>query len=248
MIRLFRNNRFGLLNGNNFPRYLLYATGEILLVVIGIIIALMLDDWHDRRELEKERIQFVDALINDYRLDSAILVQYIERNIKIEQDLAEINDRAYQPRANLDTIISLAQHDYTPQYVYISNYNTATYKTIESTGKLELFDPSLRAEILKHYQYQNLSIENQKINAQSITRKVDEYTNSYKIGAGYIIQQGYLSNLSWEIENERDFVVLFTEMIGINRLVIEIWISQYRAMLEGTTEMIRLLQNHRDQG
>ncbi len=245
MIHLFRKDRLGMLTGNNITRYLLYATGEILLVVIGIIIALMLDDWHDRRELEKEKVQFIDALINDYKLDSIILVQYIERNTRIESNLREINNRAYQPLANLDTIISLAKHEYTPSYDYISNYNIATYKTIESTGKIELFDAALRAQILKHHQYQNLSIENQKINAQSIIRKVDEYTNKYKIGAGFTMSDGYLSNMSWDIEDEREFVVLFTEMIGINRLIIEIWVNQYRSMLEGTTEMIYLLENQR---
>jgi len=37
MIRLFRNIRHNLLSGNDYGRYIIYASGEILLVVIGIL-------------------------------------------------------------------------------------------------------------------------------------------------------------------------------------------------------------------
>jgi hypothetical protein len=237
-----RRIRFRSITRNSFSRYLLYATGEILLVVIGIIIALMLDDWHDRRVLEIEKKQYIKALINDYTLDSLMLADYIDRYIEIEHRFNKLNQRAYQPGANIDTIISIAQNDYIPESDFISFYNTTTLKTIESTGKIELFDSNLRVEILKHLQYQNLSIESQKNDAESINSKVDEYTNKYKIGSGSNTEGTYLHNISWKIENEREFVVLFTETIGINRLVAEFWINQYRSLLEETERMIELLR------
>ena len=242
MITLFRKIRRGQISSREFTHYLLYATGEIVLVVIGIIIAFMLDDWHDRRILEKEKRQFIDALINDYALDSMILEDYIERDKEIESQLSRLNERAYQKDANLDTIIYIAKHDYIPQFRYISSYNTTTFRTIEATGKIDLFDQELRAAILRHNQSQNLSIENQKIGAQSIVAKVDEYTNHFKIGGGFPIDDNYLINVSWNIENEREFVILFTEMIGINRMTVENWMNQYQDMLEETETMMNLLR------
>lgn len=240
-----RRIRFRSITRNRFGRYLLYAAGEILLVVIGIIIALMLDDWHDRRVLEIEKKQYIRALINDYTLDSLMLADYIDRYIEIEHQLNDLNIRAYQPGANLDTIISIAQNDYIPESDFISFYNTTTLKTIESTGKIELFDTNLRVEILKQFQYQNLIIESQKNDAESINSKVDEYTNKYKIGSGSNTKGTYLHTISWKIEDEREFVVLFTETIGINRLVAEFWINQYKSMLEETERMMALLREAR---
>ncbi|MGW8316521.1 MAG: hypothetical protein ACWGNV_13035 [Bacteroidales bacterium] len=241
MIKLLRGNRHQMVTENKFIRYIAYALGEIVLVVIGIIIAFMLDDWHVRRILEKEKQQYLEAMINDYTLDSLALADYIERGNNIERQLETLNERAYQPDANLDTLIAIA-HDYIPRYNYINTYNTTTLKTIESTGKFELFDMDLRARILKHYQYQNLIIEGQKLNVQSIVRKVDEYTDQYKIGGNRPEGKHYLLDLSWSIENERAFAVLFTEMIGINRMIIEEFINEYEDLLTKTEEMLVLLR------
>ena len=48
MLRFFRKIRQGLLPDNKFSKYLLYAIGEILLVVIGILIALQVSNWNEK--------------------------------------------------------------------------------------------------------------------------------------------------------------------------------------------------------
>ena len=49
MIRFFRQIRQRLLSGNKFSKYLLYAVGEILLVMIGILLALQVSNWNNER-------------------------------------------------------------------------------------------------------------------------------------------------------------------------------------------------------
>ena len=58
MIKFFRNIRKTLLSENKFSKYLLYAIGEIVLVVIGILIALSINNWNNSR-IEAEREQTV---------------------------------------------------------------------------------------------------------------------------------------------------------------------------------------------
>jgi hypothetical protein len=54
MIKFFRKIRQKLLEEGNLKRYLIYAFGEILLVVIGILIALQINNWNEgRKELAK---------------------------------------------------------------------------------------------------------------------------------------------------------------------------------------------------
>jgi len=59
MIKFFRNIRRKLLDEGNLKRYLIYAFGEILLVMIGILLALQVNNWNEERKdrrLEKEYI------------------------------------------------------------------------------------------------------------------------------------------------------------------------------------------------
>jgi hypothetical protein len=51
MLHFFRQIRQRLLTDNKFSKYLLYAVGEILLVVIGILVALQIDNWNEERKL-----------------------------------------------------------------------------------------------------------------------------------------------------------------------------------------------------
>ncbi len=55
MIKFFRNIRQNLLNEGKTTKYLKYAIGEIVLVVIGILIALQINNWNiNRLNIEKE--------------------------------------------------------------------------------------------------------------------------------------------------------------------------------------------------
>jgi hypothetical protein len=76
MLRFFRQIRQRLFTQNKFSKYLLYAVGEILLVVIGILIALQIDNWNEQRQ-EEERIksQLVN-LMRDFKGDRETL-QYV---------------------------------------------------------------------------------------------------------------------------------------------------------------------------
>ena len=71
MIKFFRRIRQRLLTENKFSKYLLYAIGEIILVVIGILIALSINNWNeDRKEslIEKNYLRRLLAdLENDYK-------------------------------------------------------------------------------------------------------------------------------------------------------------------------------------
>ena len=54
MITFFRRIRKGLLDGGNTSRYLVYAIGEIVLVVIGILIALQINNWNEGEKSKRE--------------------------------------------------------------------------------------------------------------------------------------------------------------------------------------------------
>ena len=63
MFNFLRKARSSLLRENRFYRYFLYAIGEILLVVVGILLALQINTWNqERQERAKEISQWQDAV------------------------------------------------------------------------------------------------------------------------------------------------------------------------------------------
>ena len=56
MIKFFRRIRQQLLTENKFSKYLLYAIGEIILVMVGILLALQVNNWNENRVLTKKEI------------------------------------------------------------------------------------------------------------------------------------------------------------------------------------------------
>ncbi len=77
MIKFFRKIRQKLLTENKFSKYLIYAIGEIILVVIGILIALQINNWN---EWKKDRVKEKEVMIN--------LAENLELNIEaLESDI-----------------------------------------------------------------------------------------------------------------------------------------------------------------
>jgi hypothetical protein len=85
MIKFFRKIRHKLLSENKFSKYLLYAIGEILLVVIGILIALKINNYNEsRKERNKEQIVLKnlkeDFLANQKIIDRSLAVHEYHMN------------------------------------------------------------------------------------------------------------------------------------------------------------------------
>ena len=67
MFRFFRPLRRNLLNEGKTLKYLKYAVGEVLLVVIGILIALSVNNWNEDRKLELDRLELIESLKVDFQ-------------------------------------------------------------------------------------------------------------------------------------------------------------------------------------
>ena len=69
MIKFFRRIRQQLLTENKFSKYLLYAIGEIVLVVIGILIALQINNWNEIQKSKALELNILKDLHNTLNAD-----------------------------------------------------------------------------------------------------------------------------------------------------------------------------------
>jgi len=97
MIKLFRNIRQKLLVEGKTINYLKYAIGEIVLVMIGILLALQVNNWNENRKGHLNELKLVKQLIDDARADSI----FFESRIKYQQ----IRDTLFENLLNLSNNI-----------------------------------------------------------------------------------------------------------------------------------------------
>jgi len=76
MIKFFRKIRQEMLPENKFVKYLLYAIGEISLVMIGILLALQVNNWNESRKEQVQEIKLYENLLVSLSADSADVVQF----------------------------------------------------------------------------------------------------------------------------------------------------------------------------
>jgi hypothetical protein len=76
MIKFFRKIRQNLLSENKFSKYLIYAIGEIILVVIGILIALQINNHNELNKQRAKEVQFLKNLKSDLIFEESELERY----------------------------------------------------------------------------------------------------------------------------------------------------------------------------
>ena len=69
MIKFFRKIRFDLIEKNKTGKYLKYAIGEIVLVVIGILIAIQINNWNENRKQQSKIKSVYSVIKSDLKYD-----------------------------------------------------------------------------------------------------------------------------------------------------------------------------------
>ncbi len=106
MIRFFRNIRQKLAAENKVMAYLRYAIGEILLVVIGILIALQINNWNEERKNHIEEIALLKQLKSEFQSNLEQLDQKISiRKSMISASLKLLYYKDHPETRNKDSVI-----------------------------------------------------------------------------------------------------------------------------------------------
>lgn len=168
MIKVFRKIRQRMLTENRFSKYILYAVGEIILVVIGILIALAVSDW--RKELNNRE--------TEQRLLSG-LHQGIKNDIRLLEAELQKTNMALVSLKELDSLLKyeLPKHDEHLNSLFGSvygiralNLNRALYEDLKSTGLGIVSDEKLKSQIIDVFENNYASFDGIKKNELSINQ------------------------------------------------------------------------------
>lgn len=179
MMKLFRKIRQRLLSENKFSKYLIYAIGEILLVVIGILIALQINIWNENKKNTKKEIFHLENILSslqddlDYQISPCI--EKTERQI----DGFDLLESRFYERNNIsnDSIKRLL-FQFMAQWDLV--LNTVAFDNLKSTGMDILSNDSIKTKLLTLYGLEYKYVKS--LQAYYDMSHYDRFTSSPTIG------------------------------------------------------------------
>ena len=134
MIKFFRKIRQKMLTENKFNKYLLYAIGEIFLVVIGILIALQINNWNETRKDREKEDFFLHKLSSNLRDDIVSLHDIIDSDSLMIRDLAKLSNEILTVKS-----VQEISYDNNSKFKYFMfSPNTSVYDNLISSGQIGL--------------------------------------------------------------------------------------------------------------
>ena len=213
MIPFFRKTRKKMADDNKPMKYMRYAIGEIVLVVVGILIALSINNWNENRKLRNQELHYLKNLKTDLNLNITELDKYITvRNSRIEsankvlehfegKPLSDLNDFAFHT-TNIYIWQKFSQQD-------------NTFQELINSGNLALIS--------------NDSIKNGLLNLQALYRKLKNEEAHFRYDAEILLYKP-----SYDILDLNPIVKNFTYQVSNGQAGenIELPKANYEAMLK----------------
>ncbi|MBT8205860.1 MAG: hypothetical protein KJO20_10835 [Eudoraea sp.] len=149
MIKFFRRIRQQLLTENQFSKYIFYAIGEIILVVIGILIALQINTWNQNRLDSKEETQLLEAIqvkMEYNRFQSETGYNRYHAVLKASTQLIKISTN--QITSNNQDEVDYYLHNLSKRFLVGNSNKTSIYDEMIGSGQLNLLkSKALRSEL-----------------------------------------------------------------------------------------------------
>lgn len=214
MIKFFRRIRQRLLAENKVSRYLLYAIGEIILVVIGILIALQINNWKEEQAERREETAILHQLHTEFTSN----LKQLDEKIEVKMDLIEAVKKLFQ----LIDHPSLRQKDSVDRLLGL----TIPYSTFDpivsdlaSSGSLRLIQSDSLKLLLSLWTSDVVSVQEDDLGWKKIRNEL--YTpfliEHYQLRTirQVAIESGLIKNYLIEAGNQQTEVL--DESIGLSR-------------------------------
>jgi hypothetical protein len=151
MLFLLRKIRHKLMQKNKITDYLLYAMGEIVLVVIGILIALSLNNWNEDRKTKKIEIRYLKEIRANLLFD----LNDLDFNIQFNEERFRATKIVLNHLRNqLPYHDSLDVHLSNIALATLSRPNSSAFQSVSTKGIEIISNDSLRAKISKLYTFE----------------------------------------------------------------------------------------------
>ena len=158
MIKFFRKIRQKMLTENKFGKYLTYAIGEIILVVIGILIALQINILNQAKKDRVYEVKMLSEIENGLRLDLSNLHEHYETYTTLENTVDHFS------KLTKDIVIfdeSMQSDLWKLNLGRYLQFNRGPYDALKSSGIDRVSNDSIRNELINFFDFRLLEFQTQ---------------------------------------------------------------------------------------
>ena len=247
MIKFFRQIRYKLMEQNKTSRYLKYAIGEIILVVIGILIALQINNWNEDRKTRQSEIKYLTNIKLDIERDLVALdtqIKLRKNKFATTESLISHID-GVKPISDLDVLSknvfsTINEERFTP--------NNSTYTELTSSGNLSLIENDsikrLLLELEELYKDNQFGIEHEAFEYKEYINKqlfkfvdMDKLKKAFykKVSAkNYGLNFKHFDNLLKSLE--------YKNGLTISNTISQIFIESYEEIKNKSTKLLEIIK------
>ena len=233
MINLFKKIRKKLISKNKFSNYLIYAIGEIVLVVIGILIALQINNWNESKKKEQYELSLLKEMKKNLKAD----IRDIEINIEFnERSIKSTNIILRSFKNNIPYNDSLNKHygkvPQVPKFLMSEN----AYNSMNNEGIRIIKNDSLRDAITYHYEAKTSFLKEWN-NSEWNNQMQDHRTLYRKFFKKFDFWNDLVPNNYEELSKDREYINYLNNRIG--------WliptVRMYKGVIKSSENLISLI-------
>ena len=241
MLRFFRTFRQRLLTYNKFSKYLLYALGEILLVVIGILIALQINNWNEDQKERETEVKVLKEMVENLEANILRLQSMIARcdadNQSAELILSVIdNNLSYSDSLNMHFYYALNPVDERAFLSYVG------FESLKNAGFEIIRDDQIKKKIINLFEgvYRDLQAKYNRVNLTSTPNLSDYRDRNFLFQADTVRNQ--IGHVPWDFNNLIKDKYLKSWLLSTKG--IRSWInSSLHQSLEETQSVLQLIKD-----
>ena len=257
MTPFFRRIRRKLANDNQFLKYSRYAIGEIVLVVIGILIALQINNWNENRKDRKKEEIYITNIQRDLKAQLVILDRATRGEFSSYENLSNAQKSFHKNNGFVVNTKNLSEISAINDRFTFNIVDTAL-EEIKSSGNLDIIQKStVKDSLLKYYDELRLSaqiiasnnIQNDNaalansLNLISVTGDNSEMFANFNSGIGDTFQKvpnNILELISKSINIPENSLVLYN-LINHKKNISYFHVSLYKEIKNNIYDLNQLL-------
>ena len=190
MIKFFRHIRKKLLSENRFNKYLLYAIGEIILVVIGILIALQINNWNEYDKSQALAQKYLKLIKSDLELDIKHFETLSKGLTQQAMKIDSIENILSRPQTKQEEFKEIIRNNSTVfAVIEDTNLNTSTFSALQNSGRIDLLDKDLQDGLRKLNQEQYRYKEYTNDNIDAMLKEFSNYIQEIPAFVQFLWQQ-----------------------------------------------------------
>lgn len=206
-----------------------YGIGELLIVIVGVLVALAVDQWNDQRRDRAEETEIVGRLITDLRADlerlsyGQTVISRKEASLhRVYSSLASPNERPKNPSAFLQDIVSGAGYGWSQARAL-----RPTFSELVSSGKLALIhDTAIRTKVVEYYDadlIRQSRIDARKTGYPDLSYALVPRSAEYK--AAHDLSEAQIERVFTKLAepSSRDYLVAELNFAGFLREQFKLW-------------------------